>query len=614
MFRPLVYLNVRNTPIPDVLLRFIVTRTPYLTELFCESCTLLTDYSIMKLSNSCPNLKVLDLSFCELVTDVSLQIFTIQAASSINGSNLEEIYLSACDLVTPLAIHQLVQKCPRLQLLVLDGCEKILGSYVGEFATFKDDGITCTFETKDIKKLATYIHFNSDKSDHLQNKFNNMQLNPPHETKHVLIKRDSNRSLRARQSTHNIGLEDVQDFANAVLLERQQKIREKWDDNKQILEEPRLMIPNQAHRNMTRHSMSTLYDAKKELPKLRHAYASMAPIREQEKTPNLPEKSVKSNFNPNSREFTPSNFQDDYNTVESYHNSESMYYDPNGMPLIDLSLTYSPPGLVPQETRYEDWQYAQYYQGNVDPQVASQSELLNKQYSQPVYSNLTNSNVSAKENVSVSEPVASSYQTNQPEQVQNIFPDSQLLRSPSPLSKRMAEMKSFDSFKPSVGQAFESQVTDTQSSQWGAEPEIWNNPAIVKSNSSTFSNRSIQSTIFVDPWKSKVRPESCSAAERTLRKSQSQLLTQTKSSFSNIANNASASRLSVCSGWKRPSNINNVALEIETVYRGAFLLKLAIETKKGTHEFLTIHQVILFLIHRMIIQKIWQYNFVNLMI
>jgi uncharacterized protein YccT (UPF0319 family) len=64
-------------------------------------------------------------------------VFTIRAASLVNGCLLEELYLTACSLITPLAIHQLVQRCPMLQLLVLDGCKKILGSFVGQLATYK---------------------------------------------------------------------------------------------------------------------------------------------------------------------------------------------------------------------------------------------------------------------------------------------------------------------------------------------------------------------------------------------------------------------------------------------------------------------------------------------
>jgi hypothetical protein len=72
--RPLVYLNIRNSPVSDALLSYIVSRCPHLEELICESCSLLTDFSVMKLANFCPRLKVLDLSFCDLVSDVSLQV------------------------------------------------------------------------------------------------------------------------------------------------------------------------------------------------------------------------------------------------------------------------------------------------------------------------------------------------------------------------------------------------------------------------------------------------------------------------------------------------------------------------------------------------------------
>ncbi|KAI8912646.1 hypothetical protein EDD86DRAFT_114983 [Gorgonomyces haynaldii] len=210
--RPVTHLNLRSSPVTDNLLRFAIAHVPDLKELFLESCTLLTDYSIMKIANSCPKLSVLDLSFCDKVTDVSLQIISIRA-SAMNGGYLEELHLAACEQLTPLSIHQLVQKCTKLQLLVLDGCEKIVNSFVYDFATFKNNRITCSFEEVDLKRLAVY-----NKEE---------QLTPP--ASPPPKERQSLRLARAASINCNIEptVEESSEFVEAFLQERADIIQEK---------------------------------------------------------------------------------------------------------------------------------------------------------------------------------------------------------------------------------------------------------------------------------------------------------------------------------------------------------------------------------------------------
>ncbi|KAJ3109515.1 hypothetical protein HDU97_005172 [Phlyctochytrium planicorne] len=153
--RPLKSLNLRNTPVNDDLLRFAISQCPELEIIVLESCPSVTDDAVIKIVNTCFKLRSLDCSFCDRITDLSLNALTVRAAAS-NGGTLEELYLSACDLITPTAVHQMVQKNTKLELLVLDGCEKILGTYVQEFANDRSDELECSLEGEGLRALAVY--------------------------------------------------------------------------------------------------------------------------------------------------------------------------------------------------------------------------------------------------------------------------------------------------------------------------------------------------------------------------------------------------------------------------------------------------------------------------
>jgi hypothetical protein len=88
----LTYLNLRNSLVTDPILRFVARQCPHLKTLILESCSDLSDSGIMKVANSCSELRTLDLSFCHLVTDLSIQVFTIRASSNDGGK------LQVCDL------------------------------------------------------------------------------------------------------------------------------------------------------------------------------------------------------------------------------------------------------------------------------------------------------------------------------------------------------------------------------------------------------------------------------------------------------------------------------------------------------------------------------------
>ncbi|KAI9092343.1 hypothetical protein DFS34DRAFT_288779 [Phlyctochytrium arcticum] len=153
--RPLQYLNLRNTPVSDELLRFTATHCPSLEDLVLESCLDITDDALVKVAHTCTKLRRLDVSFCDHITDLSLQAFTMRAAQ-MNGGALQELYMIGCDNISPGAVHNLAQKCHKLELLILDGCEQILGSYVQSFALQPSDDLECFLEGEAIKHFAAH--------------------------------------------------------------------------------------------------------------------------------------------------------------------------------------------------------------------------------------------------------------------------------------------------------------------------------------------------------------------------------------------------------------------------------------------------------------------------
>ncbi|KAJ3248059.1 hypothetical protein HDU78_002152 [Chytriomyces hyalinus] len=158
--RPLKFLNLRNTQISDSLLTFTISNCPVLEILVLESCSKLSDASITLLFSFCPQLRSVDLSFCDSLTDTSL-------AAIPATTKLEELYLSGLDLISAYAVHALVRRlrfntsnlagveksASTLELLVLDGCEQIVGSFIKGFAAVGDD-LECELEKDGLLRLA----------------------------------------------------------------------------------------------------------------------------------------------------------------------------------------------------------------------------------------------------------------------------------------------------------------------------------------------------------------------------------------------------------------------------------------------------------------------------
>ncbi|KAJ3194675.1 hypothetical protein HK101_002205 [Irineochytrium annulatum] len=152
--RPLKSINLRNTPVTDDLLRFAAVQCPDLEIVVLESCGRITDDAVITIVNSCPRLRSLDCSFTD-ISDKTVHAIAARGAESV----LEELYLSACDNVSPNAVLEMVQQTRKLELFVLDGCDRILGTFVQALSSGKGaDGLECTLEGEHIKALAAYVH------------------------------------------------------------------------------------------------------------------------------------------------------------------------------------------------------------------------------------------------------------------------------------------------------------------------------------------------------------------------------------------------------------------------------------------------------------------------
>ncbi|KAI8898834.1 hypothetical protein BC833DRAFT_619974 [Globomyces pollinis-pini] len=256
---PLQYLNLRNSPVNDPFVRYIASQCGKLKTLILESCTELTDASLMKVANSCPDLVTLDLSFCDLMTDLSLQVFAIRASTG-NGGSLQELHLSACDSITPAAVYQLVQKCTKLELLVLDGCEKMSGTYIKRMATYQSDDITCTYEAKELRKLAS-IPLKELLAEDSNASYSTPPQSPPKTSEELpaqpaTLSRKKSRSILSRRSMINItSTEEAEGFIEAAFEDRAERIRHKRLSRPDLLRKPSETSLDKARRISMRRSM-----------------------------------------------------------------------------------------------------------------------------------------------------------------------------------------------------------------------------------------------------------------------------------------------------------------------------------------------------------------------
>lgn len=79
----------------------------------------ITDRSIIKIAESCPNLRILNLARCDRVTNRSV----IKIAE--NCPDLKELNLSGCYSISDTSIIRIAESCPNMIELNLSGCRDV---------------------------------------------------------------------------------------------------------------------------------------------------------------------------------------------------------------------------------------------------------------------------------------------------------------------------------------------------------------------------------------------------------------------------------------------------------------------------------------------------------
>ncbi|KAI8911418.1 hypothetical protein BC831DRAFT_554988 [Entophlyctis helioformis] len=161
--------SLSRTDASDATIRFLTAHCPNLEQVYVDACPLITDQALVYIAQHCPQLSHLDCSYSTLVTDIGIQALAVhlsaayanpvtgtgysvsRAASAAaaaaaastkrrEGPKLKEINLSGCFHVTPKAVCLLAEKCPALEVMVMDGCDRLLDWYYQDGADDNDDG------------------------------------------------------------------------------------------------------------------------------------------------------------------------------------------------------------------------------------------------------------------------------------------------------------------------------------------------------------------------------------------------------------------------------------------------------------------------------------------
>lgn len=232
------------------------------------------------------------------------------------------MHLSACDQISPSAVHQFVQKATKLELLVLDGCDKMNGTCIKTLATHNKDDITCTFEAHDLAILTAHPLEKLDarkftdqlatppQSPNISVSFDpyaNKTSKPPSNPK--TLSRSKSRSLLSRRSMINLQPAEFEHFTDAVYEERAHKIRERRI-SKTIHEKPVSNLDSviaQGRKLSVRRSMSELSLERKPYvpPVLRQPQTNTSYPIDQQGTWKQPKSRPHSMLNIHSKPFNP---------------------------------------------------------------------------------------------------------------------------------------------------------------------------------------------------------------------------------------------------------------------------------------------------------------------
>ena len=116
------YNSDRPTIVTDAWLHFTASgKFPLLTSLDLSWCNNITETGITELVRGCPQITNLNFTRCDWVTDASVTTL------SSEFTRMTELHLALCN-ITDASVLALLNGCPKLNTLNLDGCVKITGT------------------------------------------------------------------------------------------------------------------------------------------------------------------------------------------------------------------------------------------------------------------------------------------------------------------------------------------------------------------------------------------------------------------------------------------------------------------------------------------------------
>jgi len=107
-------LNLANTTVTDLGVRFIASRAPDLTDINLQGCTNITDSSLSVVAQFCKKVRALNLANCARISNYAAQVVAQESSS-----HLQELNLNECRQISGCALDYLAHFCPNLKRLYL---------------------------------------------------------------------------------------------------------------------------------------------------------------------------------------------------------------------------------------------------------------------------------------------------------------------------------------------------------------------------------------------------------------------------------------------------------------------------------------------------------------
>ncbi|KAJ1555311.1 SCF ubiquitin ligase complex subunit [Nowakowskiella sp. JEL0078] len=642
--RPLRLLNLRNTRISDDFLKFVVAHCQGLENVILDSCPDISDDSIMKLAQKSAKLRRLDFSFSDRITDKTLQSLAIRAAAS-NGGALEQLYLSACDLITAPAVQQLAQKSTKLQVLVLDGCERILETFIKEYASRRGD-LECSLEGESIRQMAAHVagaipsspvasperkkedgelkvevEYMPKNVDFVGVLANNGRMSPIEENQG---KASSNSKNGIRRKSSRIIMDNVDDPNGFAYQERQERIREKRRSKSErgaesVITVPSVLAPREVPRPVHKPTFkeeSTTSQLSVQaipwgepLPNWAPVSAASPPSQQGRPYPadtwaQPPQQQIPTPFKPASQQRPPQHQQSQ---------QQWQPVQPSATPVYQTTSSSAP--LIPLVSGRRLSSAIKESAQSIEPLVSEGSKLLASGRSARTAAAQQDSAAPAAES-NITPPLYSDA---------NGEPDNSLLIASGRKGRKQStigEIPKAATPSPPLTTSNEwmhnqtPTATPTTLGSWGTNPNAWNNPAQLNSVSSAWNSQTQQ---FTDPWnRSQAQPAQDVWISNAPQQSPTWNGTSSQSGRPTWQNQQySPQQPNVSQSFGTPlvekPNVNfdrrnlrpvespaavkkwNTTSEGGFVFssdkRGRMLLKLKIETKNGGHQTLAVHEL-----------------------